>query len=395
MPRISLWKPRKHNDYYFQDRVLKDHFFQGATGIYIHKYLGPNIPGGGDEDDIPELYIQDMLWLENRSRKYSDHIYELRGSYMPESSEFDLSQFGIFISNDTIFILFHYTDMLDKIGRKIMSGDVMEIPHMADPDTLDQELPLSKRYYVVTDSMHASEGYGNNWYSHIWKVKGKMIVDSPEYSGIIGGVVDENTMPKGPDVGLGARPPGGGGIIIGPDGEHIGEICCKTPGSTIDRDQDIVDGIIEEAYMHVRFDPKWFDDAHLYLDQDPVTKEWKMYPWTGDGMPPNGYPLLGQGVEFPEGAQDCDFYLRTDYSPERLFQKDGNIWRRVEDDWRKVWTAYNKVLDTFIDNTDSDTMTDGTVQKTKKAISKVVLPKVNLHQDKEDEIKDENGGKPK
>ena len=222
-------------------------------------------------------------------------------------------------------------------------------------------------------------------------MKGKMIVDAPEYSGVLNGSIDENTAPKGPDVGLGAGMPSANGVIIAPDGSELGRISCGG-NSTREKDQEITDGIIEEAYANVRFDPKWFDDAHLYLDCDDVTGLWYMYPWTGDGIPPDGYPLLGQGDEFPFDAQNNDFYLRTDYTPDRLFQKYDDIWKRVEDDWRKVWTAYNKVLDGFIDNKDTTTMNDGTVRSTKKAVSKLVSPKENLHQDKEDEIKDDNGG---
>ena len=58
----------------------------------------------------------------------------------------------------------------------------------------------------------------------------------------------------------------------------------------------------------------------------------------------------------------------------------------IERDFRKVWTPYNKILDTFIDNDQTDTMTDGTVKTTKKALSKTVKPQVNLHQAKEDEM---------
>lgn len=412
MPRISNWNRKKGNNYYYQDKIIKDHFNHGGTGVYVHKYIGP--ASGGDETTI-----DDLLFLENRSRKYSDEIYEMRGVYQPQSSDFDLSQFGIFISNDTIFIMFHYNDMLDLIGRKLMSGDVLELPHLTDPDTLDQDAPVTHRFYTVIEGAHASEGYGTGWYSHIWRVKAKQTLNSPEYAGIIGG---DNPEGQGNFLdGLGnpsnassfSRP----GKIVDEDGNTVSTSCigdsivggvggndgigsmgigdlisCGGSDSSIGKEQEITDGIIAEAYSHVRFDPKQFDAAHLWVCEDTVTGEFEMFPWSGDGIPPNALNLSGKGDEFSQEANDGDFFLRTDFEPNKLFRKEGSIWRLTETDFRKSWTGYNKILDTFIDNDSTDVMTDGKVQKTKKALSKVVKPKVNLHQAKEDEI-NKNGKK--
>ncbi len=411
MPRISTWKPQKGNNYYYQDRIVKNYFLHSGTGVYVHKYIGP--ASGGDETTI-----DDLLFLENRSRKYSDEIYELRGTYQPQSSDFDLSQFGIFISNDTIFIMFHYSDMLDKIGRKLMSGDVLELPHLADPDTLDQDAPMTHRFYTVMEGAHSSEGYGNGWWSHIWRIKAKQTLSSPEYAGITGGDNPQGSFMDGlgdPSTGAMFNKPG---TVIDGDGNVVGEVCCDDEatvggstghdgnggsgvgdfvscgsGSTACIDQEITDGIIDEAYKDVRFDPKQFDAAHLWINEDVVTGEFCAYPWTGDGIPPNGMQLAGMGDEFDSSIGDGSFFLRTDFEPSRLFRKEGAIWRLIEADFRKVWTPYNKVLDTFIDNTSTDVMTDGTTQETKKAVSKVVKPKINLHKDKEDEIIKNDGKK--
>ena len=40
MPRLSLWNPRKGNDYKFIDKSVKAHFEHGGTSLLIHKYLG-------------------------------------------------------------------------------------------------------------------------------------------------------------------------------------------------------------------------------------------------------------------------------------------------------------------------------------------------------------------
>lgn len=344
----------------------------------------------------------------------------MRGSYQPQSSDFDLSQFGIFISNDTIFIMFHYNDMLDILGRKLMSGDVLELPHLTDPDTLNPDSPVTHRFYTVMEGSHASEGYGTGWYSHIWRIKAKQTLNSPEYAGITGG---DNPEGQGNFLdGLGnpsnnsafSRP----GTVIDKDGNPVKEICvseptvtgsignngkggmggvehvsCGNTGGTIAKEKEITDGIIAGAYADVRFDPKQFDAAHLWVDEDAVTGTFSIFPWSGDGIPPNGLQLSGKGDEFDPASADGDFFLRTDFEPNRLFRKEGSIWRFFEADYRKEWTAYNKILDTFIDNVSTDVMTDGSTQETKKALSKVVKPKINLHQAKEDEINKNNNKK--
>jgi len=131
MPRISLWKDGRHtNDYKFHDRNISEQFTVGGTSMHVHKYLGPKEVSGSDDATQPDILdptessIQDILFLENRDRKYDPDIYNLRGMYRMSDTDFDLSQFGLFLASDTIFITFHLKDMYDMVGRKIMAGDV-------------------------------------------------------------------------------------------------------------------------------------------------------------------------------------------------------------------------------------------------------------------------------
>ena len=82
MPRISLYKPEKGHDYAFLDKTVNEMFTVGGTDVFVHKYLGPKNPEEADAtadkpryDAIKETNIQDMLFLENRDRKYDPDIY--------------------------------------------------------------------------------------------------------------------------------------------------------------------------------------------------------------------------------------------------------------------------------------------------------------------------------
>ena len=111
MAKISLWKPSQGQDYRYTDGIVKDYIDMGATGVYVHKYIGPveqtgdaNTSTAADGVATNELDIGDVLFLENRNRKYDPNIYELRGAYTISDTDFDLTQFGIFLAEDTIFM---------------------------------------------------------------------------------------------------------------------------------------------------------------------------------------------------------------------------------------------------------------------------------------------------
>jgi hypothetical protein len=57
----------------------------------------------------------------------------------------------------------------------------------------------------------------------------------------------------------------------------------------------------------------------------------------GAGIPPNGAPY-GFGIHFPAAPADGDYFLRTDYLPNRLFRFDGKRWVKFEDKVRMLKT---------------------------------------------------------
>jgi hypothetical protein len=193
LPKLSLWRNGRHtNDYRFIDRNIAEFMAISGTGILVHKYLGPMAQADTGDATQPanttasELNIQDLLFLENRDRKYSEDVYRLRGCYQIADSSFDLSQFGLFLQTGTVYLTFHINEMINAMGRKLMNGDVLEMEHLIDYETLDPSLPAAlKRFYVVTDATPGAEGYSPTWWSHIWRVKVNPLVDSQEYRDIL------------------------------------------------------------------------------------------------------------------------------------------------------------------------------------------------------------------
>jgi len=355
MPRLSLWNPVKTNDFNFIDRIVGEHIYAGGTGVHVHKYLGVNQADNGDDPTRPsqegqssnEVFIQDLLFLENRDRKYDTNIYELRGQYnLGDNDAYDLTQFGMFLANDTLFMNFHIESMVESLGRKLMPGDVLELPHLRDDLLLGSDEAIN-RFYVVTDGSRPAEGYDPKWWPHLWRVKLGPITDSQEYRDILG------------------------------TGEEEGDL--RNLISTYQNDIKINDAILEQAERDVPYDPQYRNTAHLYFDETVPDKPGPTLDFGGaDGQPINGLSLVGSGSTFPtSGASDGDYFLRTDFMPNRLFKKSGTRWLNVGTDERGSWAAANRILTTFINNDNITTENDGTEAPEKVNLSKVVKPRTD------------------
>ena len=133
MPRLSLFRPNRTSDYQFLDKTIKEMYTVGGCDVYVHKYLGPQGAGtdnGNNDATIPNynstnpLFIEDLLLLENRDRVYDPDVYIMRMVYRTQDVDFDLSQFGLFLNNDTLFLTTHYNAMIDTFGNLFFQGHI-------------------------------------------------------------------------------------------------------------------------------------------------------------------------------------------------------------------------------------------------------------------------------
>ena len=363
MPRLSLWNAKKKNDYKFFDRTISEQFRIGGTAFLVHKFEG--IHDQGDSEDLTiqsgdgSNIIQDVLLLENRDRKYIQDIYELRGVYNVQDNDFELSQFGLFLSADVLFVSFHINDMISIVGRKLMPGDVLEVPHLRDDTLLDSEDDgindngAARKFYQIEDANRGSEGFSPTWFPHIWRIKISPITDSQEFTDIL-------------DRDAGSFTGDGFG-----DGEDTGQTL-RDLISTFNDEIKISDAILAEAERQVPF--RNLEHAHLYV-MVPEFESGLPHMFMTDGEPPNGAELLGCGPAFPMVVDDGDWFLRTDYEPSVLFRREGPAWIRKEVDWKQKLTTANRVLEKFINNRNKTPTSQGLVDST-IGVSKVLAPKL-------------------
>jgi hypothetical protein len=384
MPRLSLYKPEKGQDYTFLDQTIAEMFTVGGTDVFVHKYLGPVNP---EEEDatatqprynaVKETNIQDLLFLENRDRKYDPNIYQIRGIYNVNDIDFDMSQFGLFLQNDTIFLTVHINSSVKTIGRKLMSGDVIELPHLKDQYALNDYQVALKRFYVIQDINRAAEGFSPTWYPHLYRLKLKQIVDSQEFKEILDLPAEEGSTNTLRDV-----------------------------LSTYEKEMQINAAVVAQA--EADSGKSGYNTKHLYtlqvddkgkpelvttdintldastanemadrINQTPDRNGYDGY-LLGDGFAPNG-EVFGHGIGFPLGSAKGDYFLRTDFLPNRLFRYDGSRWVKMEDAVRMTLTNTNNrntQKTGFINNTNTTTVAGQTIDQ-RQSLSQALKPKAD------------------
>ena len=384
MPRLSLYRPNKTKDYEFLDKVIYEQFSIGGTDINVHKYIGPENPSDANAtasepqyDVVKETNIQDMLFLENRDRKYDPDVYNMRAIYNVSDTDFNLSQFGLFLQNDTLFMTIHINSSVKTLGRKILSGDVVEFPHLIDEYALNDYSVALKRYYVVEDVNRAAEGFSQTWYPHLYRVKLKQIYDGQEFSDIL-------DLPAGDDANNTLRD------VL----------------STFETEMQINNAVVAQADADSA--KSGYDTSNLYtlqvdnqgrpelvttdtneldasqadlladrVSQTPAREGYQGY-LLGDNIAPNG-ESFGSGIQFPNSAQTGDYFLRTDMLPNRLFRYDNSRWIKVEDGVRMTLsnTDTRSTLKTgFVNNSTTSTIGGDTVVE-KQSLSKALKPKAD------------------
>ena len=233
-----------------------------------------------------------------------------------------------------------------------------------------------KRFYVVEDVNRASEGFTQTWYPHLYRLKLKQILDSQEYKDILDLPAEEDA-------------PGGSTL--------------RNLLSTYEKEMQINNAVVAQAEADSA--KSGYDTSHLFTLQvdangetelvtadsdtidgsDGINVDTVMVPpekngyqgyLLGDGLPPNG-EVFGHGISFPLGPSTHDYFLRTDFLPNRLFKYDGTRWIKLEDDVRMALSNTNTkstLKGGFVNNTTTDTIGGETIQE-RQSLSKALKAK--------------------
>jgi hypothetical protein len=352
MPRLSLYRENHSNDYKWQDNRIRELYTVGGVGINVHKYLGPKDQGQTTDLTQPQYpnqsvqNIQDLLFMENRDRSYEPNVYDLRGHYTIQDVDYNLQQFGLFVNQDTLYITFHTNDMVTRLGRKIIPGDVFELPHLRDYYPLDENLPAAlKKFYVVQEATRASEGYAQTWWSHLWRCKVVPMVDGQEYRDILDQTATDTT-----------------------------DTTLRDMMSNYNINLTINDAVVAQANSDVPNSGYRTNSLYILPTADGISPIIAIPGYlTADGAPPNGLPVTVD-TAFPPNPQQGQYVLRTDYVPNRLFRYSGTTWVAIQDVNRANITGANTntQLGSFINNTATVKLTNGATVPSNQTLSNLL-----------------------
>lgn len=300
------------------DRMVREHIEIGGVVVYAYKYLGTpkqnrnsiNVrtdPGVHTPIDIGSfLGIQDAIFLENRDREYDlNNVFRIRGVFKVSQNDLIYGRFGVQgLNNDVFSIEFHMRTVEELLERRFIEGDVLEFPHLKDRAVNGNITP---KLYQVARVMRSPTGWDPHYENHILSLILSPVREQPEFLQFM---EREDRYGKT----LGDQVSTGPAII------------------ELNRRQ-------EELAQEIAPDGPW-DVTQVYFD--PQDLERRPNWWIDDGNAPNGIKA-DAGIEFPPNPKEFDWFLRTDFVPNRLFQYHNNRWHTRQIDNHLKWQNYGWV----------------------------------------------------
>jgi len=241
-----------------------------------------------------------------------------------------------------------------------------------------------KRFYVIEDVNRSAEGFSQTWYPHLLRVKAKPILDSQEFKEIFDKDSGEGTGSTLRDV-----------LSTYEKEMQINEAVLAQANEDItgDPNSPVISGYDTKQYFVVPTDADGnvltqdgsssnvnVSSSNINASAVIKTPNANFYVGylTGDGVPTNGAPY-NFGLQFPQAASEGEYFLRTDYLPNRLFRYNGGRWVKIEDGVRvETMTSDNAKtqLGTFVNNTNKNVINGKEVQE-RQALSQVLKPKAD------------------
>lgn len=295
--------------------------------------------------------IQDLFLGENRDRDYNTTPIAIKAAYTPADSVTDLSKLGLSIIDQYTFT-FAFADMITKLGRPLVVGDIVEL--LAELQ-YDQNLKPVRKFLEVTDTGWAASGFGPHAIPTVYRVNAQIAIPSQETRDIFGTMDTQKYL--APDAILSDNI--GEQIDVTPlivDEEIIKTAHDAVPerGSNDIRD---IDSIVNRQALplpNAKGNPKPLNNPspsqgpNLYIEA---------------GLPPHGEPY-GEGFALPPvpGPADGE-YFRLYYAPEtkiapRLFRFSAikNRWLFLEQDKRAVSSSFKPSIQKILQSSTSQSL---------------------------------------
>jgi hypothetical protein len=266
--------------------------------------------------------------------------------------------------------------MVERLGRVLMNGDVLEFPNLKDPFAIHDVAKALKRFYVVSDTSRSAEGFSPTWYPHLWRAKVGPLVDAQEYKDIFGDGQNPNDLlnylsnyNKVKDI----------------NAALVAQAEADVPQSGYDTSMFWVNPTTEEGRINVtnELDIAAEDANALAVEGagygTPRGNGYTTSYLMGDGNAPNGL-VTGFGTAFPTSPANGDYFKRTDFLPARLFRFDGFRWMFIEDAVRTNISntdTKNTLKGTFINNTNQTPLINGGTVSERQTLNDLLKPKAD------------------
>lgn len=303
----------------FLNQLVKRQIDTGGVLMNCYRYLGPvaqdrdalgnHIDTKGSAKaglDVGSFMpVQDTVLMENRDRAFDfDEIPRIRGVYQVSQHELEYARFGAMLSNDMLTVEFHAGEVERQLGRRLIMGDVIEMPHLRDVGVDGR--PMNK-WYEVSSIVWSPSGIDPMYIRHVLGVVLRPLKHQQEFMMLFEKHKNEY------------------GQTLAETNSNLNMLLSITA-----ENKNLADKTVPMTGSDTRLfwiDPEW-------PDKDPDL-------FTDDINPPNGAIPVGQGNTFPTNVPDQSWFVRDDFEPPRLYQLKENTWVFKKAGRKRPWVQYN------------------------------------------------------
>lgn len=287
--------------------------------------------------------VQDKLFMENRSRDYTNEPLLIKGYYDLLDVQTELTRFGIELPAQQFYITVNFSASTMVLGRPFVIGDVIEVPSETQ---YNPDMDPIRKYLEITDVAWSTEGYTPGWQPTMLRLIAQPMYASQETQDIVG------------DLSKDVDPTG---LVDVDDGDHpIYQDLSEYDHYVKNR----ADSEVPERGQNTEAEIQWMSEEQLQqAEQQGVNlRPYTLNPtgfYVENALPPNGEDYT-EGDEFPENPSDKDYHRLTYTNidpdiPPRLYRYSDQKqqWLYLETDRRFQYDGTMPILHEYINKGNS------------------------------------------